>query len=132
MLMVGIPTPKAGTHTVEIYKLSETIKTIDPEFLPAGVGGGGAMVGVITQSGSVAVCDKQYSEIREAWVNNIPCFMRMITQGDAGLMFWPVCLTYPSDGEVEEMHFVALTGNALMLIKFNANGEITPGSVSLS
>ena len=67
MLIINI-NAEVGTHTVEIYKLSETIHTMAPEFLPAGVGGGDDFIVTPTMSEDMTSCtlDKTVPEIWDA------------------------------------------------------------------
>ena len=62
-----LATKTAGTYTISAKRMTETIKTIDPEFLPAGVGGGGMVVTFTMDSEGVVTADKTYQEIYDAY-----------------------------------------------------------------
>lgn len=64
MLIINI-NAEAGTHTVEIYKFVETIHTMAPEFLPAGVGGVQVVRGDIDASTGLITFGLTGNEIAE-------------------------------------------------------------------
>ena len=61
-------TKEAGTYTISAKRMTETIKTIDPEYLPVGVGGG-YVVNVTMDDEDNCIADKTYAEISEALAN---------------------------------------------------------------
>ena len=77
--MVVVATNDSGEHRMCISKLTETIHTMAPEFLPAGVGGGeqNAYIITATPEGSGFVCRHTYDEIMELVNNNFFVVMKI-------------------------------------------------------
>lgn len=81
-------TAEAGVHTVEVYKFSEIIHTMAPEFLPAGVGGGVQVVTFATDDMQTFTADKTFDEIAELSKNNIPVMGKIVFNGMSGMDIW--------------------------------------------
>lgn len=94
-------------------------------------GGGGAMVTKITMGSNGLESSIPYSEIRNAWVNNIPCFARFMVQDEASMMFWPQGLSFASEGETEDITFIGWNGNAFLAIKIDANDVVSTINIFL-
>lgn len=96
-------------YTTKFISESETIYTMAPEFLPAGVGGGGMMVTVTGADPANLVIDKTFAEIAEAvkanknvvlhWkdssINNTYCHLCQFVDGE-GVAFFTAAMS--SDG----------------------------------